>query len=249
MASTTPFTLKVEGTAEIPLPAERAIINVTVSSEGLNKAAVSDEVITAARHVENLLRELSPKDDSAEAKVASPLAHWSKTSLSATSYMPSRHHSDDDDEEAKPRVRHYKSSIKFDIRFKEFKALGSFGARISSVAHVEVQDIQWILTEETKALYRPRLRRLAAQDAMVRAQEYCDVLGCVNLRPVELDETGSSYRSSNARYHMASQELGGYDVEAEEDEGEAVLEFTVQDVKMSMDMGLIFHADSAIKAK
>lgn len=240
MASPIPFTLKVEGRAEIGLPAERAIINVTVSSSGLNKAAVSDEVITAARHVEALLREFSPTGDSAEAKAASPLAHWSKTSLSATSYMPSPHV---DDEEVKPRVRHYRSSIKFDIRFKEFKALGSFGARISSVAHVELQDIEWILTEETKLSYRPQMRQLAAKDAMARAQEYCDVLGCTNLRPVELDETGSMYSSSNRRYAMAAQEVGGYYREEDDDEGKPILEFTPQEVKMSMDIGINFHAE------
>ncbi|KAI5360145.1 hypothetical protein Slin14017_G097060 [Septoria linicola] len=237
MSQSTPFTLKVSGEAEIPLPAERAVINVKVSSEGINKASVSDEVLTAAKHVERLFVELSPKDESPEAKAASPLAHWSKTSLAATSYIPLEHYEKD---EEKPKVRHYKGSIDFDIRFKEFKALGSFGARISSVPHVEVQDIQWIITEETRARYRPKLRQAAAKDAMARAQDYCGVLGCTNLRPVELDEE-NGYGSRHRTYHMASQELGaGY---GEEDEGIVAVEFTRQEVKMSMSVGVTFHAE------
>ncbi|KAF7197360.1 hypothetical protein HII31_01170 [Pseudocercospora fuligena] len=225
MASITPFSLKVEGNAEIPLPADRAIINVLVKSEGLNKSAVSDEALTAAKHIEKILREMSP----AEAKAASPLAHWSKTSLSATSYRPRN-----DEGELQPRQ--YKSSITFDIRFKEFKALGAFGTRISSVPNVEVRDIEWVLTEETQALHRSRLRKMAARDAMEIAKDYCDALGCGSPRPVNLEVDG--YRSRGNRYHMASQELGGG-----EDDSSVVLEFTPQEVKMDMGVEVTFHAE------
>ncbi|PPJ54316.1 hypothetical protein CBER1_06139 [Cercospora berteroae] len=232
MATTKSFSLKVEGNAEIPLAAERAIINVLVKSEGHNKASVSDEALTAAKHIEKLLREISPSASSAEAKAASPIAHWSKTSLSATSFR-----SRNDEGELQPRQ--YRSSITFDIRFKEFKSLGAFGTRISSVPHVELKDIEWILTEETQASYRSQLRRMAAEDATRTAKDYCDALGCGEPRPVELEADG--YRSSGRRYHMASQELGGE--EDDEDDRSMVLEFTPQEVKMNMDVYVTFHAE------
>ena len=76
-----PFIINVTGRAEIPHPAERALIHVSVASSGINKAAVSDEVLTTARHIEGLLRQLSPQEDTPEAKQAAALAHWSKTSV------------------------------------------------------------------------------------------------------------------------------------------------------------------------
>lgn len=186
MAAISPFEMTVSGKAEIPHPAERALINVTVSSEGTNKPSVSDEVITTAKHIETLLRELSPANDSPEAKAAAPLAHWDKTSLSSTSYVPTQYNSEKNIHESLPR--RYRASVTFDIRFKEFKALGSFGTKISSMSHVEVGNIDWILTDITEKAYRSRLRREAAQDALEKVQDYCEVLGCQNIRATELQE-------------------------------------------------------------
>lgn len=180
MPKNEPFQLTVSGHAEIPHLAERALLSVNVSSSGTNKASVVDEVVTTANHIESLLQELAPKDDTPEAKAASALAHWNKFSLTSHSWVPR-----DNDGNFQPPPRH-KATVNFDIRFKDFKPLGTFGARISSLDHVEVQKIDWILTTQTENLYRPQLRRDSAQDAMRKARDYCDVLGCTNLRPVEL---------------------------------------------------------------
>ncbi|WPA95417.1 uncharacterized protein RHO25_000016 [Cercospora beticola] len=237
MATTTPFSLKVEGNAEIPLPAERAVINVLVKSEGHDKEAVSDEALNAAKHVEKLLREISPSDSTPEAKAASPLAQWSKTSLTATIFSPRN-------DEGQLQPRQFRSSITFDIRFKEFKSLGAFGAKVSSVAHVEVKDIEWVLTEETQATYRSQLRKMAASDAMRTAKDFCDALGCGNPRPVELEADG--YRSAGRKYHMASQEIGGGGAGT----GASILldstplELTPQEVVMKLAVDVTFHADS-----
>ena len=196
-----PFVINVDGHAEIPHPAERAVINVLVASAGTNKASVSDEVLTTARHLETLLRELSPNEETPEAKAASPLAHWSKTSLSATSHVPYNH------QKEIYEARQFNASISFDIRFKEFKALGSFGSRLSALSHVEVPNINWILTEATEKSYRSQLRKEAARDSLQKAREYCEVMNCTNVRPVELEE-GYSSSGSHRSGALASQQLG-----------------------------------------
>lgn len=237
MASDTPFCLTVNGRAEIPLPAERAIIDVAVSSEGPNKIEVSKEIIQAAKQIEAMLRDLSPKDETLAAKAAAPLAHWSKTSLSSTSYMPPRR----DNEEQKPR--HYRGNIKFDIRFQDFKALGAFGTKISSIPHVEVNNIDWKLTDKTEAEYKSQLRKESTKDAVTKARDYCEALGCVNLRPVELFEN-SSYSHMSARYAVgAAMGFSGLDEEEEEEEEESGLEFDPQEIKMSMEISVKFHAE------
>nr|POE56303.1 hypothetical protein CFP56_50847 [Quercus suber] len=86
--SSSGFSIEVSGHAEIPHAAERAQINVCVASSGTNKVAVSDEVITTAKHIESLCRSFGPVDDSPSASSDAVLAHWSKTGLSATSHIP-----------------------------------------------------------------------------------------------------------------------------------------------------------------
>ena len=243
-----PFVVRVDGYAEIPRPAERALIDVVITSSGKNKAAVSEEVITTAKHVENLLRELSPADESAEAKDAAALAHWAKTTLSSTSHVPYN-------KDGQPEARQYQASINFDIRFKDFKALGGFGSRLSALSHVEVRNIRWALTTATERSFKSQLRKEATRDALEKVKDYCEVMNCRNLRPVELTEDQSTAYSSRengrprrgARSTVAGVYTHGSSapgLEAISDErDESPLEFKPEVVKMGLNVSVTFHAE------
>ena len=108
--------------------------------------------------------------------------------------------------------RQYDASIKFDIRFKEFKALGDFGGQLSALSHVEVNGVDWVLTTATEKSYRSQLRKEAARDAFQKAKDYCEVLGCTNVTPVELNEGQGFSRAAASAWNaqrmqqMASQQ-------------------------------------------
>lgn len=266
----TPFQLIVTGKAEVAHLAELAIINVSVSSSGINEASVSDKVITTAKHIESLLGPLSPQDDTAKAKKAAPIAHWSKTSLSSTSHGL-YHHQDPD----QPPIRQYNVAISFNIHFWDFQALSSFGTKLSSISHVEVQNISWILTDATLKSFKTELLIQAAQDALRKVRDYCDVLACkANVRPVELQEGdarstmsagfggggrgagngifggGGCYGESGVAAQYAQTATvsrsiqqarrGGEDGEDARTEG---LRFDAQEVKMAMEVTVKFQAD------
>lgn len=267
----TPFQLIVTGKAEVAHLAELAIINVSVSSSGINEASVSDKVITTAKHIESLLGPLSPQDHTAKAKKAAPIAHWSKTSLSSTSHGL-YHHQDPD----QPPIRQYNVAISFDIHFGEFEALSSFGTKLSSISHVEVQNISWILTDATLKSFETELREKAAQDAVEKAWDYCNVLGCyANVQPVELQE-GDARSTMSAGFGGGGRRGaengffggGGYYGESavaaqyvqtatvsrsiqqarkgmgdSEDARTEGLRFDAQDVKMAMEVTVRFQAD------
>lgn len=267
----TPFQLIVIGKAEISHPAELAIINVSVSSSGINEASVSDKVITTAKHIESLLGPLSPQDDTAKAKKAAPIAHWSKTSLSSTSHGL-YHHQDSD----QPPIRQYNVAISFNIHFWDFQALSSFGTKLSSISHVEVQNISWILTDATLKSFETELREKAAQDALEKACDYCYVLAYkANVQPVELQEGdarstmsagfggggrwagngifgGGGYHGESsvaAKYaqtatvsrSMQQAKIGIGNGEYARTEG---LRFDAQEVKMAMEVTVKFQAES-----
>lgn len=69
------FIIHATGHTEIRHAAERARINVVVASSGLNKAAVADEVITTAKHIETLCRDLSPVKDTPATEELAALAY------------------------------------------------------------------------------------------------------------------------------------------------------------------------------
>ncbi|KAH8661091.1 hypothetical protein BGZ61DRAFT_510454 [Ilyonectria robusta] len=236
----TPFVINVTGRSEIPHPAERALINVHVASSGTDKATVSSQVISTAKTIESLLRELSPQADSPDAKQASALPHWSKTSLSFTSHVPYGPHGGQ-----KP-----------------------FGTKLSALPHVEVNNILWILTPTTEKSYGAQLRKEEARDARQKALDYCEVLGCTNLRPVVLSDDGrlppvmahmTNHNPQQRQMGLMSQQGQGQAQVAQcmvggpagsgsyggsqgtRNEGE--LEFTPQEVKMSMEVMVQFHAE------
>ncbi|KAK5164891.1 uncharacterized protein LTR77_009555 [Saxophila tyrrhenica] len=229
----TPFILTVTGESTIPHPAERALLNISVETSGPNKASVSDSVLTTAKHLESLLRSLSPASESDEDKAASPLAHWSKTGLTATSHIPYK-----DDGTAEPRQ--FDGSITFDIRFKDFAALGAFGEKLSALPHVEVKGVHWILTPATEKSFRSRLRREAAQDALEKAKDYAEVLGCFDVRAVELTEGGEGMSGMG----RATQSLGPRTRQLARKGGrdESPLEFQPEEVRMGMEVEVKFHA-------
>lgn len=236
--SSTPFTINVSGKSEILHPAELAFINVSVTTSGPDKASVSKAVLASTQQLESLLQAI---ENSPNASEESPLAHWSKTSLSATSHIPYAHsHAYSSDVANKPPpARQYTSTITFDIRFRDFRVLGSFGSNISALPHVEVQAITWHLTPETEASYRSRLRKDAARDALVKARDYAGVLGYGSVRPVELSEGGAGAMFGEVGMARAAA-FGGGGVEEVRDE--SPLEFKPEEVKMGMEVTVKFEA-------
>ena len=182
----TPFTIDMTGTAEAFHPAERAKLKVLVSSTGTNKSSVSDEVITTSNHIEKMLREYSAKESTPEAKLAAPLAHWSKSGISFNSYWTHKYRKD---EEAL-KVQEHKVQVTFDIRFRDFNKMGDFASVASKLPHVEMHHVEWLLTSATEKSFRSKLRIEASQDALSKASDYCRALGCTAIRAVSLSEGG-----------------------------------------------------------
>ena len=251
-----PFVIHATGRAEVGHLAERAVIRVAVTSKSENKASVSDEVITTAKHIEKSLRDLYPKDDSLEAKQSAAVAHWSKTSLSATSFIPWA--------SGAPKSKQHNVRIDFDIRFKDFKALGSSGTKISALPHVEIQGLSWILTAATAASYNSRLRKEAARDALLKAQDFCEVLGCHHIRPIDLTEDGTAKDSSMSGSMLGMANMGNqvsYQQSApgvqpqplapgvpgafppHDYRNESSLEFRPEEVRMNKTVAVRFHAE------
>lgn len=132
-----------------------------------------------------------------------------------------------------------------DIRFQHFGSeMAAFGSKVSTLPHAEISRIDWILTAPTRKSYEGRLRREAARDALEKAKDYCEVLGCGAPRPVELTEGreggygGMRMGSNDAMPMMQSAPAGpvrgGGGMGAGGERDESPVEFTPKEVRMSM---------------
>lgn len=168
------FTLLIDGYASIPHLAERAWVRLTVTNNAYNKQTVANNTLETASFIEAQVADLQSRADDKSGSTASeneddskPIAHYSKTSLTSTSGL---------EYGEGPPKRTYTASIDFDIRFRDFAALGDFSARVSGVDHCEISSIEWRLLPATQRSFETRLRKEASADALQKAKDYCSVL-------------------------------------------------------------------------
>lgn len=245
--------MTVQGYAVIPRTAERAVLDVEISSSGTSRKWVSEEVTTSAKDLQSLLRSMSPSDASEEAKQSAALAHWSMTSLTTTSYMPA----DENGNDLKDADRMYSAVTTFDIRVRDFDKLGAFATRLSNSQHVKIKNIDWALTEPTKKAFESELRKMAAKDALQRARDYAEALGLTTVKPIELDEQpispyfGSRFdnrpRKMKQMARTASAGLYSSSVPTDEDDDEGQnfedVFFQPEEVKMQASVSMKFESN------
>lgn len=268
------FTLILTGSSIIPHTAERAILKIAATNTGPNKQAVSDAVLTTAQHIEGLVHSLQNEatppphsQDPAQAPDSSPskpIAHWSKTSLTATSHVPAAHMQGfmlaqsvpgAAMQQQAPPQRQYSSRIDFDVRFRDFAALGDFSARLSALDHCEVERIDWILLPATRRAFESRLRADAAADALRKARDYCAVLcgsadAAYRIVPVQLGQehantpSPSPYGRAGANNMMMQQQQQMHPLAGQA--GDSGLSFTPQEVRMELSVEVKFQVECVL---
>ncbi|QIW97370.1 hypothetical protein AMS68_002888 [Peltaster fructicola] len=176
--------------------AEQAKLCVASSSDGPNKQAVCDQVLTTARYIEDILQ---------TAQAQNAVSHWTQTSLSIETWIEhiSRHLAhgqdivgnssgassfggslfgnnplglDSRDADIVP-VHRYRARIVFDVCFQDFNILSQFKSHLTSVDHcVMLSGPDWNLPPHAEERLKSQLRMEAAQDASSKVADYCRVV-------------------------------------------------------------------------
>ena len=98
---------------------------------------------------------------------------------------------------------------------------------------VEIDSLEWSLTDETGAKLASEARKLALRDAIQQADDYSEVLGR-NVAVVEIADQGSSpYRATR---HMAAASMGDYPGRES-----APLDLTPQDIDVEGNVSVTFE--------
>ena len=244
-ADNTRCEIKVDGEAELMLPPERAVLKIAVKTTSKDKSESTSGTIDSARQVESLVRRLSEKTSSSASLPA--IDYWSRTSLSETSQTPYR--------ESKFHPEEFTAQVDFRIQLQTFRRLGSLIHDLVAVAHVSSRGVEWILTPETQAAQRARLRDMAARDAVAKARDFADALGFGKVWPCEL-HGGKQYTQSSAmkggsirreKQTMSVQTQGRNMAEGEagewEDVAEEAFQYAPEDVKMTQSVSARFWAE------
>src|SRR5271155_472894 len=205
-----PLTITAQGTSTIFRQAERAVIMVHVSSEGTSQEKGSNEVTLTANELRSMLKGLSPKTekgmsfplvnlwdtsrqtslrrDVGEVTPDAPVTYWKNSTLSTGSYRPT-------DAKGRKLDRLFFARTSFEIKARDFERRGSLATPLSTMPLVSISQVEWRLTDATKASLASESRREAVKDAVVKARDYAAVLGRGKPEAVEVSDGNNNFNS------------------------------------------------------
>lgn len=221
-----PTVINVQGKAKLYRLAERAKLDIEVSSAEYEQSTASTNVVTTVSSLQNQLDEICTRDaSSGEISPSAPVSFYSIGSLTTSNA------DEYDEDHNRTGKRVYKAATSVDIRFRDFTKLGEMVVAFSTMPFVSLQGIEWKLTEEKQAALEEEAKLEALRNAIQRANGYADVIGRKNVSPVKIDDTQYTYAegmvmqtarkiASNASYGIGV----GLDFEPQQVEVKATLE-------------------------
>lgn len=148
--------------------------------------------------------------------------------------------------------RHHTARMGFQVKFQDFEKLGAIATQLSTMEHVNIQGIQWQLTDVTKDRLGTEGRGNAMRDAVRRAKDYFEAMqeagvlrdggGRTEVKVVEVVEGGGS-RGGNSSMHYQSHHGGGYPAGYQG----GGIEFTPENVKLNSEITVKFEVVPAEK--
>lgn len=164
-------------------------------------------------------------DDHPEA----PLTQFSSTSIKTWTKSTDRN------EQPVPNPHH--ASISFKAVFRDFTKLNQAIEELLVYPKVEIDSLDWSLTDETGRRLASDARKLALRDAIKQADDYSEVLER-SVSVVEITDEGMSpYRATHR--HMVAASFGGGG------EDPAPLDLTPQDIDVESQLNVTFKDVSA----
>ncbi len=181
----------VSGNGELKRTPERGILKLRVHASGRDQARVSADVQQTVKIVQDQLKPLASTSDSHGSDTPA-VKEWSSGLLSTYSYDEQVGSNRGADQPEPARVRVHQASVDISATFADFARLADFSTAMSSVAHAEVQNVDWVLTTETKLRLNAEVIGLAVRSAQTKADAYAAALGKASATPVEIDEVNDS---------------------------------------------------------
>lgn len=227
----------VSGRGEIKRQPELGLVNIQVRSTSQDQAKVSADVRNTVKMVHDQLEPLASSSSDHDPNTPA-VKEWSSGLLSTYSYFEhpgSNYHSV---QPKSARTRVYEASVNISATFTDFTRLADFSTAMSLVPHAEVQDVSWLLTEETKQRLNSEAIGLAYKDASSKADAYATALGKTGVTPVEISQSDDTVFGFGGAAPMMARAAGVPD-----DNGGERLSCAPQDVSFYVNCSVTFQVE------
>ena len=217
------LSIQTTGHGRISRPAERAVLRIDIKDDGPDPTTVSKNVFQCTQRIEQMLQPVSEKLPSGEHDPSAAVTHWSTGKLDTYSYP-------NYDRDGKITGRTHHAATSFEVKFRDFGVLAHTASDLSAMEFVNLDGIEWRLTDVTKQALASEVRALAARDGLARAEDYARALGWEKVKAIDLvEQTGAddgSFGVPVRRLCMMAE--GGFDDEG----GDPGLSFQPEEVRL-----------------
>ncbi|KAJ5302203.1 hypothetical protein PENANT_c008G08813 [Penicillium antarcticum] len=189
-----PLKIFLDGKSSITRQPERGALSFIVKAAGPSREGVSRKVTETSNEINRLFKELSPKSETGETIAGSPVTSFSSTSLQTRSHVPT-------DKSGEPLPTVYHATLALNALFQDFTTLNEVVGKLVSYPNIEIQSLEWCLTEATQKDLSSESRKEAMRDAIQKANDYAEVVGR-EVFAVEIRDSGSGVNAGRYNpYH------------------------------------------------
>lgn len=232
-----PLEIHISGTSSVAYRPERGTLAITVKSSGPEQQPVSAEVTNTSNELNKGFKELSPKLETGVATPEAAVTTFSSKHLRTWSTTPT-----DQNNNSLPPIYH--ATISFNVVFRDFEKLNEVAGMLASYPKVQIDSVNWDLTEATQKELGSETRKEAIRDAITKANDYAEVVG-VKVVPVEIRDQGQGTSGTNLFMSCAAPRTGGLfgATRSENDVVETTpIDLNPQDVRYSGSVDVRFEA-------
>jgi len=166
--------ITVRGEHETRVFPERAVVHLSIATEGPERGAVVERIAALTEPV---------RDDLIARKEAGGVEQWTSRQASVWSERPWS-------PEGKRLAVVHHASVEFTATFTDFAALSWWAGEVAEREGVQLGGIDWQLTPETRATVEREVATDAVAVAVSRAAAYAAALGLETVTPLELADVG-----------------------------------------------------------
>lgn len=168
--------IRVRGTYERFYPPERGTVVIRLGLEGPTKSPVTAAMTGLIKQVTDLVR----KDHHPS---SGPITWYSQSQMQNSSYRPWNK-----DGRIMPLV--YRSRADLKVKFSDLGRLFGFVETVSDIEGVDVQRIEWALTQASRRKAVDSAQAEAVKDAFAKAGRYAEAVGLHTVTPRMVADPG-----------------------------------------------------------
>lgn len=220
-----PTVITVQGSFTAWYPAERATVRLVVSFDGPKRTEVLE---AATRSVQTVLESVTALHD----RDAGPVTWFSSDRIRVWAHRPWNN-------EGKQLAPVHNAAINVTVKFKDFDALAEWIGQVAGVAGVQVNGIDWALTDARRTSVTTEVRSRAVKDAADKARVFAQAIGLGQVNAVAIADpgmlgvSGSGPAPAPLMMRAAAVHGGG---------NAASLDFTPEDIEVSASVDARFEA-------